>query len=139
MFPPKPPRAPRDGPPLLEVRSLGWTGAAARYFLHGPAGEIVGLGGLDGQGQRELLLALFGVLRGVSGEVLVAGEPVAIEQSACGEAARGGMALIPEDRKTEGLMLPMSVEREPELRRARPHRHGGIDRPRRARRSGSTR
>ena len=41
------------------------------------AGEVVGLGGLDGQGQRELLLALFGVLRGVSGEIRIDGRPVA--------------------------------------------------------------
>jgi len=40
------------------------------------AGEIVGLGGLDGQGQRELLLALFGVLRGMSGEVLIDGKKI---------------------------------------------------------------
>ena len=71
---------------------------------------MVGLGGLDGQGQRELLLALFGVLRGVTGEMLIDGKPVTIAESAQRASARGiGMALIPEDRKTEGLMLPMSV------------------------------
>ena len=42
----------------------GRTGSTASRFAVG-AGEIVGLGGLDGQGQKELLLALFGVLRGV--------------------------------------------------------------------------
>src|SRR6266704_3683845 len=40
--------------------------------------EVVGLGGLDGQGQRELLLALFGVLRGTTGDVLINGKPVTI-------------------------------------------------------------
>jgi ribose transport system ATP-binding protein len=70
---------------------------------------VVGLGGLDGQGQRELLLALFGVLRGCAGEVRIDGEPVAISSPVRAKSAAVGMALIPEDRKTEGLMLPMTV------------------------------
>jgi ribose transport system ATP-binding protein len=73
------------------------------------AGEVVGLGGLDGQGQRELLLALFGVLRGVSAQVLIDGAPVSVSSPSAAKARKIGMALIPEDRKTEGLMLPMSV------------------------------
>ena len=70
---------------------------------------MLGLGGLDGQGQRELLLALFGVLRGVSGEILIDGKPASISSPSAAKSRRIGMALIPEDRKTEGLMLPMSV------------------------------
>src|SRR6185436_5671016 len=71
--------------------------------------EVVGLGGLDGQGQRELLLAFFGVLRGLSGSVLVDGRPATISSPASARRNGIGMALIPEDRKTEGLMLPMTV------------------------------
>jgi len=70
---------------------------------------VIGLGGLDGQGQRELLLALFGVLLGTTGEVLIDGRPVAITGPHVAKGREIGMALIPEDRKTEGLMLPMSV------------------------------
>ncbi|HEX3064473.1 MAG TPA: ATP-binding cassette domain-containing protein, partial [Dongiaceae bacterium] len=66
-------------------------------------------GGLDGQGQRELLLALFGVLKGVSGEVLIDGKPTRVARPRHAKSRKVGMALIPEDRKTEGLMLPMSV------------------------------
>ncbi|TGQ85074.1 ATP-binding cassette domain-containing protein, partial [Mesorhizobium sp. M1C.F.Ca.ET.204.01.1.1] len=73
------------------------------------AGEVVGLGGLDGQGQRELLLAFFGVLRGLAGEILVDGKAVSIASPSAARDGRIGMALIPEDRKTEGLMLPMTV------------------------------
>jgi ribose transport system ATP-binding protein len=73
------------------------------------AGEVVGLGGLDGQGQRELLLALFGVMRGTTGEILIDGKPTRINSPRAAKADGVGMALIPEDRKTEGLMLPMSV------------------------------
>jgi ribose transport system ATP-binding protein len=70
---------------------------------------VVGLGGLDGQGQRALLLALFGVLRGLSGRILIDGRDVSISSPAAAKKEGIGMALIPEDRKTEGLMLPMTV------------------------------
>jgi len=107
VFPARSPRAASTGPPLLEVRHLTWTERLSDVSLKLSAGEVIGLGGLDGQGQRELLLALFGVLRGTTGEVLVEGRPADI--TGPDVAKRSGMALIPEDRKTEGLMLPMSV------------------------------
>ncbi len=109
VFPPKPTRGGFAGTPALETRDLAWGERLAGISFAAHKGEIVGLGGLDGQGQRELLLALFGVLRGVAGEVLVDGRPVKIASPAQAKAAAIGMALIPEDRKTEGLMLPMSV------------------------------
>jgi ribose transport system ATP-binding protein len=95
--------------PRLEVRHLGWSDRLNDISLRLSEGEVIGLGGLDGQGQRELLLALFGVLRGTTGEVLVDGRPVAIGGPHVAKRKAIGMALIPEDRKTEGLMLPMSV------------------------------
>jgi ribose transport system ATP-binding protein len=105
QYPPKPAR-PRP-PPSLEVTSLGWADRLRDLsFTVGP-GEIVGLGGLDGQGQKEVLLALFGVLKGVTGTVTVEGRPHRPASPA--DARRAALALIPEDRKTEGLMLPMSV------------------------------
>jgi ribose transport system ATP-binding protein len=61
-FPPRAARAAGDAPPLLEVRHLCWTDRLNDVSLRLSAGEVIGLGGLDGQGQRELLLALFGVL-----------------------------------------------------------------------------
>jgi ribose transport system ATP-binding protein len=95
--------------PRLEVRHLAWADRLNDISLQLSAGEVIGLGGLDGQGQRELLLALFGVLRGMTGEVLVDGRPVVIGGPHAAKRKEIGMALIPEDRKTEGLMLPMSV------------------------------
>ena len=62
MFPPKPGPVPADRPPVLECRGLSWTQRLRDISLAVRPGEIVGLGGLDGQGQRQLLLALFGVL-----------------------------------------------------------------------------
>ena len=108
-FPAKRPVAGSAAVPLLEVRNLAWTNRLHDISFRAGRGEVVGLGGLDGQGQRELLLALFGVLREVKGQVLVDGKPVAIFGPCAAKAPEIGMALIPEDRKTEGLMLPMSV------------------------------
>lgn len=108
-FPPKGASAPASEVPLLEARNLSWADRLHDISLRLHAGEVVGLGGLDGQGQRELLLAFFGVLRGLSGEIRVGGNAVRIDSPAAARAERIGMALIPEDRKTEGLMLPMTV------------------------------
>ena len=108
VFPPKS-TAVRPEIPALACRNLSWAGRLSdiSFALH--AGEVVGLGGLDGQGQRELLLALFGVLRGVSGAVEIGGKPARIGDPVEAKGGGAAMALIPEDRKTEGLMLPMSI------------------------------
>jgi ribose transport system ATP-binding protein len=108
QYPDKPP-ARSEAPAALSVSHLGWGREIADVSFSVGRGEIVGLGGLDGQGQRELLLALFGVLKGVSGKVVVGGEPLPLSGPRRAMAAALPMALIPEDRKTEGLMLPMSV------------------------------
>jgi len=109
VFPERRARRPSATAPPLEVRHLAWTDRLKDISLKLHVGEVIGLGGLDGQGQRELLLALFGVLRGTTGEVLIDGRPVAIAGPHVAKRKQIGMALIPEDRKTEGLMLPMSV------------------------------
>jgi ribose transport system ATP-binding protein len=108
VFPSKP--VPAEPPAdVLRVEHLSWGEQLHDISLHIGKGEIVGLGGLDGQGQRELLLALFGVLRGVGGTVRIDGKAVRITSPGQAKSSACGMALIPEDRKSEGLMLPMSV------------------------------
>jgi len=107
VFPDKPTSI--ENEPVLEVKDLGW-----EHLLHDISfslnkGEILGLGGLDGQAQGELLFALFGVLRNLRGEILVNGKPTEIKSPAAASDAGIGLAFIPEDRKTEGLLLPMSV------------------------------
>src|ERR1700732_1640963 len=89
----------------LEVVNLSWEPILNGISLAVAKGEIVGLGGLDGQGQSELLLALFGVLRGVDGEVLINGLRFSIEHPRQAKGSKVRMALIPEDRKTQGLLL----------------------------------
>jgi ribose transport system ATP-binding protein len=107
-FPPRPAEKP-SAAPALRVRKLSWAGRLKDIDLEVRPGEIVGLGGLDGQGQRDLLLALFGALTGVGGTVEVNGKQVSLSSPRRTRLAGGGIALIPEDRKTEGLMLPMTV------------------------------
>ena len=108
LFPPKPVEPP-VGPAVLETRNLAWEDRLRSVSLSVRPGEILGLGGLDGQGQREFLLALFGCLANVGGEVIIDGKPVRSSGPMQAMREPGRLALIPEDRKTEGLMLPMSV------------------------------
>ncbi len=95
-----------DAPVALSVRDLG----ADRRFddvsfdLH--RGEILGIGGLQGQGQHDLLEVLFG-LHARTGDVQLHGTSVAISSER--EAISRGIAYVPEDRKTEGLIVQLSV------------------------------
>jgi ribose transport system ATP-binding protein len=118
-YPPKPAsRGAADGSaqkfddgkaPTLDVRQLSWNDRLHTINLSVRSGEIVGLGGLDGQGQREFFLALFGVLRGVTGQIQIDGKTVTMDSPKAAKQPDIGIALVPEDRKTDGLMLPMSV------------------------------
>lgn len=109
VYPPKPPPPPQPPAPALDVTGFGWTDRLHDISFGIGQGEIVGLGGLDGQGQRELLLGLFGVLAGTRGTISIDGRPIVVDGPAKAKSKTVAMALIPEDRKTEGLMLPMSV------------------------------
>ncbi|HEY1065844.1 MAG TPA: sugar ABC transporter ATP-binding protein [Pirellulales bacterium] len=70
-------------------------------------GEIVGVAGLVGAGRTELLEALFGVTPALEGTIKVDGRSVAIDSPY--DAIKAGLALVPEDRKLQGLVLEMSV------------------------------
>lgn len=71
-------------------------------------GEVLGIFGLVGAGRTELLETLFGLRPGrATGQITLAGQPVAFSSPAAAIAA--GLALAPEDRKRDGLVLPMSV------------------------------
>ena len=69
-------------------------------------GELLGLGGLRGQGQEELLLALFGAIPS-GGEIKLAGK--AVNFSHPREAMRAGVAFVPGDRASQGLLLSRSI------------------------------
>lgn len=108
VFPAKPPKSAEDGTTRLRLTDVSWTDRLRGISFAARPGEIIGLGGLDGQGQRELLLAIFGVLRGVTGKIEVDGRASG-QSPRKAKRATAPMSLIPEDRKTEGLLLPMAV------------------------------
>lgn len=108
-YPPKPSPVAESVPVALEVRDLAWTNRLQGISLAVRRGEILGLGGLDGQGQREVLLCLFGVLKDVHGIVTVDGDTVSFGGPVEAMSGKLRLALVPEDRKTEGLLLPLSV------------------------------
>jgi ribose transport system ATP-binding protein len=106
LFPARPP-AP-DAPPMLRVQGLsGLRVQAVDFDLR--AGEILGVGGLAGQGHRELFLVLFGADRATAGRLAIDGRAVRIRSPREAKRRANGLAFVPEDRKTEGLLLGMSV------------------------------
>ena len=114
LFPPKPPRDP-NAEVVLSVRGLGWGDRVKGVDLTVRRGQIVGLGGLDGQGQGAFLMALFGLLRKTEGTVSLAGTQAEITGPKAAKQADVGLAYIPEDRKTEGLILNQSIAENLEL------------------------
>lgn len=99
----------QSAPPALSCKALAWQNRLRNISFDLRPGEIMGLGGLDGQGQKELLLALFGVLKNCKGEMIVGGKAAMPNSPAAAKSDAFRMALIPEDRKMEGLLLPMAV------------------------------
>ncbi len=76
------------------------------FALH--EGEVLGVGGLQGHGQRELFQALFGAAR-ATGSIELWGKPVKISNPRDALTGRDGIALVPEDRRGQGLLLTKSV------------------------------
>lgn len=92
---------------VLEVRDLVVAPGTAPVSFSVRRGEILGLAGLVGAGRTELIECLYGVRRPVSGEVRVAG--AALRPGSPRHAIAQNMAIVPEDRKGAGAVLPMSV------------------------------
>ncbi len=102
----RPPRR-QQREPVLKVRGLSHGKMLRGVSFELGRGEILGIGGLAGQGQRELLLALAGNYRGVGGEVELDGKRIRLTRPA--NAIRNGILLVPGDREQEGLFLTHSV------------------------------
>ncbi len=96
------------GETVLECEHLSAAGFEDVSFqLH--QGEILGITGQLGSGRTELSLSLFGLNRPVSGRIKVEGNEVDIRDVTTAQSL--GIALVPEDRLTEGLFLPQSIIR----------------------------
>jgi ribose transport system ATP-binding protein len=96
-----------NGPPLLEVRELTAPNGVTNMSFALRAGEIVGLAGLMGSGRTELARLLFGIDKPSSGDILLHGAPAGITNPRI--AIAKGLALVPEDRRQQGLVLEHSV------------------------------
>jgi len=101
----------RPGDVVLSVNDLRVTErgreALAGVCFEVRAGEILGFAGVEGNGQRELVLALAGLGAGSSGAVRLGGRDLG--RATVSERQRLGLGLVPEDRQARGLVLEMSV------------------------------
>ena len=115
------------GPEVLRVQGLTRQGAFRDVSFVVRAGEIVGMAGLVGAGRSETARAIFGADPMDAGEVFVAGRQVEVGSPA--DAIAAGIALLPEDRKTQGLVLPLPVKTNVSLATLPAVSPGGIVRP----------
>ncbi len=93
--------------PVLEVRDLRRRPSVRGVSMQVRAGEIVGLAGLVGSGRSELAQTIFGITPAQSGEIFVNGQKVEIKTPA--QAVKLGIAYVPEDRGTQGLIKEMTI------------------------------
>ena len=108
----------RGEQPLLSVRGLTIDDArlgTVTFDVYG--GEIVGLAGVDGSGQRELLDAVAGLRAATAGRISIAGHDVTRFSSR--QRLELGLGYVPEDRTTEGLVGPLGIKENSILRRQR--------------------
>ena len=100
-------------------------------------GEILGIAGLMGAGRTELVMSLFGSYAGASsGEVEIDGKRVKIKKTE--DAIKHGLALVSEDRKKYGLVLPMDIKSNVTLASLRSVSSGGLIDPNREIANGET-
>jgi galactofuranose transport system ATP-binding protein len=96
-----------QGVPVLEARQLGRKGQLHPTDVALHRGEILGVAGLLGSGRTELARLLFGLDKADGGDVLVDGQPAALDTPA--HAIEHGIAFCPEERKTDGVLGDLSV------------------------------
>ena len=101
------------GEVALEVAGLSRKGLYRDVGFAVRRGEIVGLAGLVGAGRSEVARAVFGVDAYDSGSVRVNGQPIPPHSPQA--AMRAGMGLVPEDRRQQGLVMDLSIERNANL------------------------
>ena len=99
-------RAKREGRPLFETKNIT-TQHISNVSLSLYPGEIVGIAGLLGSGRTELLRALFGIDKIHSGNIYIDGKEIHLSSSS--DAIGYGLALVPENRREQGLVLDYSV------------------------------
>ena len=112
------------GPVRLKVDDLTDEGHIHGIHFEVRAGEVLGLAGLIGAGRSRILNTLFGVNRKASGEVLLDGRPLSIDRPA--DAIAAGIGFVTEDRKSQGLVLGLSLRENVTLVHLGKYAHAGI-------------
>lgn len=107
LFPPRLNRA--AGEPLLEVRDLAAPPVLKNASFELRRGEILGIAGLMGSGRTEMVRALFGLEPAEAGTFALQGRALPLVGGQAGERLRQGFGYLSEDRKGEGLALPLSI------------------------------
>ncbi len=102
-----PPRPDCAGETILEIKHIK-TRKLKDVQLHVKKGEILGLVGLVGSGRTELVRALFGADKVANKSIFLDGKEVRIKSPI--DAINLGLAMVPEERKLQGLLLGFSVE-----------------------------
>lgn len=126
-FPPKPHRVQAASPAASSVllcKGLATAGGISDVSFSLRAGDVLGLAGLDGMGQRELFMALFGVIQTTAGEIRIAGEQARLRSPA--DAVRCGIGMLPEDRKSEALFLELDARENVSLPSLQRFLHAGL-------------
>jgi ribose transport system ATP-binding protein len=103
-----PPKGSKSGPGRVEVNSLSSPGQFSDISFTVAAGEIVGLGGIQGNGQTEIARALYGLAR-TAGDVRLDGVRTVLRSP--GDAIRAGIVYVPADRRGESIFAPHSIRR----------------------------
>jgi ABC-type sugar transport system ATPase subunit len=98
-----------DGDVLLAVHGCSVPGVVTDVSLEVRTGEVVGVAGLVGAGRSTLLRAICGAEDGATGEMVLAGGRSVPWPSSPRRAHGSGISLLPEDRKTQGLVLGMDI------------------------------
>lgn len=104
-----PPQGRTPGEVALRVRNLSRRPAVRNVSFDLHRGEILGLAGLTGCGRTETVRAIFGADRPDGGEIYLAGRNEQARICSPRDAVQQGIALLTEDRKEQGLLLPLSL------------------------------
>jgi ribose transport system ATP-binding protein len=120
------------GAATLRVQGLTRGTRVRDVTLTAHAGEVLGLAGLVGAGRTELLRLVFGADRPTAGTIHLRGGPAARLDTPM-DAVAQGIGLVPEDRKSQGLLLSQSLESNITVTDLRPVSRGGFLLPRLAR------
>ncbi len=97
------------GEVVLKVENLSLSGQFADINFEVRAGEILGLAGLVGAGRSEVVRAIFGIDKYNKGTVTLNGKK--LKSGNPGANMVAGMALVPEDRRQQGLFMPASIDK----------------------------